>query len=84
MTGMPPGVLLLLLLAPLPRLAALDNGLGLKPALGFNTWNAFGTKSAHTVLQPLTWLHTQGSQSCAAQLCASTLDNMCSVADSGN
>lgn len=50
MKSMPPAVLLLLLLAPLPRLAALDNGMGLKPALGFNTWNAFGTKSAHTVL----------------------------------
>lgn len=25
--------------------AGLDNGLGLTPALGFNTWNAFGTQS---------------------------------------
>ncbi len=81
MPGLPTGVLLLLLLVPLPRLAALDNGVGLKPALGFNTWNAFGTKSAHTVHQASL---ARWKPLCATQLCASTLDNTCSVADSAN
>lgn len=35
-------LLVLLLASPLlPSVHALDNGLGLKPAMGFNTWNHF-------------------------------------------
>ena len=37
---------------------ALDNGLGIKPAMGFNTWNAFNVDSA----SPARALRDQGSR----------------------
>jgi len=39
-------VLAVLAVFAAPACDALDNGLGLTPAMGFNTWNAFGTNSA--------------------------------------
>ena len=39
-------MLIVAALATTPCARCLDNGMGLRPALGFNTWNAFGTKSA--------------------------------------
>lgn len=39
-------ILVLWPLLLLPLCCALNNGLALTPAMGFNTWNAFGVNSA--------------------------------------
>ena len=45
------GAVLLALGASTPC-TCLDNGLGRTPAMGFNTWNAFNTRSARPAMHP--------------------------------
>lgn len=37
--------------ALLPLTLALDNGLALKPAMGWNTWNKYGCNISHDIIK---------------------------------
>jgi hypothetical protein len=50
---LPAGVCAVSLLVPA---AALDNGVGITPAMGFNPWNCFGISSNGKCKLPLPWV----------------------------